>query len=319
MTTLRIDKTNVDNIIRQLKENGLVIPMISDPIFKSVFKDKQMKGILSFVISEVTGLSKNYVYDNMNFRDTNIEKKNITHKSSSVDLMVDIEKNIIMLEMNAENTMYNRFRNVSHFHSQIVNNILVSTSSQDVGQIYQINFDNKKGFSNKLISRIMMRDDDNKVDEDEVSFQKFKINLSFLQKKSYNITELTRFEKILLIMREDNKKRLKDLAKGDKELEIMVKKIINMSENPKYVSLYDEEKLDKIAREFEREEFKKEGLEEGIKQGIKEGRKEGRKEGIIEGLKEGKRQTAKKMLNKSISIDDIIEITGLSRKEIENL
>ncbi len=62
------------------------------------------------------------------------------------------------------------------------------------------------------------------MDMDEISFQKYKVNLSILDKKRYNIEKLTRFEKILLIMKEKSRKELFRLAKGDKKLENMVKK-----------------------------------------------------------------------------------------------
>jgi len=38
-----------------------------------------------------------------------------------------------------------------------------------------------------------------------------------------------------------------------------------------------------------------------------------------EGLAEGHKSVAKKMLEKNISIEDIMDITGLSKEEIENL
>jgi predicted transposase/invertase (TIGR01784 family) len=48
-------------------------------------------------------------------------------------------------------------------------------------------------------------------------------------------------------------------------------------------------------------------------------RDEGRAEGKAEGRAEGRAEVAKNALLKQISIDDIIEITGLSRAEIEAL
>ena len=74
-------------------------------------------------------------------------------------------------------------------------------------------------------------------------------------------------------------------------------------------------------------QFKKEGMEWGMKRGMKEGMKEGMKAGMKEGMKEGiikgERQknleNAKKMLEKGISVDDIVDITGLSVEEIKKL
>jgi predicted transposase/invertase (TIGR01784 family) len=76
------------------------------------------------------------------------------------------------------------------------------------------------------------------------------------------------------------------------------------------------------------EEGRKEGIKEGRKEGIKEGRKEGRekgrkegreegiKEGREEGIKEGMIKVAKNMLDCGKSIKEVIEATGLTKKEI---
>jgi len=45
----------------------------------------------------------------------------------------------------------------------------------------------------------------------------------------------------------------------------------------------------------------------------------GRKEGLEEGRKEEKLAIAKALLQKGMSVDEIIEITTLSQKEIANL
>ena len=50
-----------------------------------------------------------------------------------------------------------------------------------------------------------------------------------------------------------------------------------------------------------------------------EAQKVGREEGIKEGIKENKIETAKKMKQKGLSIELIMEITKLSKKEVENL
>ncbi len=57
----------------------------------------------------------------------------------------------------------------------------------------------------------------------------------------------------------------------------------------------------------------------GEEQGRRKGISEGRKEGIKEGIKEEKLQTAKKLLKKNMTIEQIIEITELTKEEIEKL
>ena len=71
----------------------------------------------------------------------------------------------------------------------------------------------------------------------------------------------------------------------------------------------------------------KELLEEGIARGRAEGRAEGKAEGLAEGMEKGKAEgvketqlsTARKMLKLGMTIEEISEITGLTKEEIGNL
>lgn len=63
--------------------------------------------------------------------------------------------------------------------------------------------------------------------------------------------------------------------------------------------------------EMGREEGLTQGMEEGIKQGLEQGRKEGRKEGIL--------STARNLKSAGISQEIIMQTTGLSAEEIDNL
>ena len=66
-------------------------------------------------------------------------------------------------------------------------------------------------------------------------------------------------------------------------------------------------------------EGKEEGRVEGRAEGIAEGRAEGKIEGITEGRFEEKIAIAKNMLKKGMSLNDIIEISGLTTEEINKL
>jgi predicted transposase YdaD len=63
------------------------------------------------------------------------------------------------------------------------------------------------------------------------------------------------------------------------------------------------------------EESRKEGREEGEAIGMEKGRKEGREEG----RKEEKIEIAKKLKGKGMDVEGIVEMTGLTRDEIEGL
>ena len=64
---------------------------------------------------------------------------------------------------------------------------------------------------------------------------------------------------------------------------------------------------------------KLEGLTEGRLEGREEGRLEGREEGRLEGRMEEKRQIVYNMKSLGLSLDVIVQATGLSPEEIEQL
>jgi len=66
------------------------------------------------------------------------------------------------------------------------------------------------------------------------------------------------------------------------------------------------------------EEYEK-GIEQGIELGIEKGIEKGIDQGIEIGEKKNRSEIARKMMQKGIAIDDVMEITGLSREEIEKV
>lgn len=64
---------------------------------------------------------------------------------------------------------------------------------------------------------------------------------------------------------------------------------------------------------------KLEGKIEGRMEGRMEGREEGRAEGREEGIKEGVVRNARRMKEKGLSTEDIMEITGLTLEEVHQL
>ncbi|MDR2926807.1 MAG: hypothetical protein LBV41_01180, partial [Cytophagaceae bacterium] len=65
--------------------------------------------------------------------------------------------------------------------------------------------------------------------------------------------------------------------------------------------------------------FMESGRREGLAEGLAEGRAEGKAEGLAEGRTEKSTEIAAKMLQKGMAVEDIAEITGLSKHQIEEL
>ena len=97
---------------------------------------------------------------------------------------------------------------------------------------------------------------------------------------------------------------------GDKE----VKRIMEENEDIK-------EAGEELARISQDERIRREALNAEIarrdnEQRMYEAKRDGRKEGLTTGRKEAKLEVSKKMLEKKIPIETIVEITGLTREEI---
>ena len=75
----------------------------------------------------------------------------------------------------------------------------------------------------------------------------------------------------------------------------------------------------KIGREEGLYEGIKKGLEKGMKKGREEGIEEGMKKGREEGIKETKIQIVKNLMLAGSDIELVMEVTGMTREEIENL
>lgn len=61
-----------------------------------------------------------------------------------------------------------------------------------------------------------------------------------------------------------------------------------------------------------------EGLQKGLQEGLQEGLQKGLEQGLEKGRVEGQKVIAHKMKLKGLSIQDIIDLTGLSKEDIEN-
>lgn len=67
------------------------------------------------------------------------------------------------------------------------------------------------------------------------------------------------------------------------------------------------------------EEGREKGMKEGIKEGMKKGVEVGIKKGIEEGIKSGQLKIAKEMFEHNFSIDQIVELTTLTKEEVKKI
>ncbi|MBR3230151.1 MAG: Rpn family recombination-promoting nuclease/putative transposase [Bacilli bacterium] len=293
--------------IKKMKERGEVFPGTYDHIFKSVIEDDNLRDFTAFIVGRTIGKTideESIVFINPEYtKDNALDKGNITDV-----LMLANGGDRISLEMNRRNDNDLIKRNRSHLFEGMVKTINVSFKNGIDYYFMQICFDNFS-LKDKLISTYKLTDlEDGIVDEENENFVKYRINLAKIYKKYYTLDEeLTRFEKALAILSFNKVADLRKLSGGDEMLMRVVKKIEELTDDPDMVQYIDVEKGMELGRKQDIEIAAKKAAEKAAKEAAKEA------------TKKEKIETAKKMLEKSMKLEDIIDITGLSKEEIQKM
>ena len=175
----------INEFIRYLDDNGLVVPATNDKIFKSLFMDKSMRDNLAFTISEVTKIDKEFLLKNMKLKNSFIPSNNYVEKENTTDLLIDIRGNAISLEMNSTNSNDTHFRKSLHYHALITNNIIQNDNYYTVKSVTQINFDNQifdKASKDDLVSEYMVLNTKTyAIDKSEENNKKYHVNLALVR------------------------------------------------------------------------------------------------------------------------------------------
>ena len=123
----------------------------------------------------------------------------------------------------------------------------------------KLNFNVKNRFDDRLFIEFSMKDDTGKF-TDEENFKRIHINMVKPLEKYYNNGKesLSKLEKILVMFQITSKSELRDISKGDEELENMAKIIENLNEDEHIIGLYDKEKMDEWMKKIDHAEAVKE-------------------------------------------------------------
>ena len=345
--------------IQEIKEKKRVIPATFDPVFKSLLTNKNNRDYLVEIISTITKIPKEVISKDMVISNNELSVEVYDEKKMRTDILVEIEKNIINLEMNR--TYYEGlFEKNSAYHQKLMVEQYKSGEEYDIKKVIQINFDNFKEFKSKeTIIKFEMRTEDGK-DIEKSYGELYHVNLVKLKRIWYNKEErksLTKFEKKLLMLCISNKKALEEITEGDESLMKVKKNLEKISDNERILGLYDvelardyEERCRKKAHEKKEKELKEKEetikeKEEKIKEKEqnlqnkeqnlqnkeqnlqnKEQNLQNKEENIKERekkledkLKNSKLEIAKSLLKENVDINTIIKVTSLTKDEIESL
>lgn len=309
-----------------------VVSATEDAVFKEIFTSPDCHNYTCKIISEITGIKFKTLKKHLKVINSTLPLKNVKERSKNADVLLTVKDNIINLEMNGS-YYKGLFEKNDIYHHTIISRVAKKSEKySDYKRVIQISFDNFNHFKKTVSKFAIMELDTYEIEND--AYIKYHINLSKIFDMYYNKKKLSYLEKLALVMKLSTKEELEKISKGDEILMEYKDKVEDLSLEELFADLLSEEYAEeqkKIEMELKRkyyqelgyEDGKKEGYEDGKKQGLEDGKREGLQQGLEQGLEQGKKaakiETAKNMLTKDIDINIISEVTGLSKKEIENL
>ena len=327
------------------------IPGTYDFMFKELVYREETREWLCMIISDITGILYEELEANLKIKNPSLRVNNKNSKKSVTDVIAEVNKTHLNLEMNKYYYEGLMEKNQAYFVKIKEQLIRAGIDYIDIGKLIQIDFnDFNKINSPVLVNKFVMMDKDTGIIEN-ASDIKYYVNLPILDKICYtkDISELTRLEKNLLLMYSDDLELLERISEGEEYMERVVDVLKELNEDEIIIGLYDLEeetkkiertkekalqmKYEKMTKEFEEkakdleEDFEEktkelqENFEEKSKD-LEEKKKELQaKEKVLEekSKKDSQMEIATQMLKDNLDINIIIKYTNLTLEELEVL
>ena len=290
-----------------LKEGYKIVPMIYDKVFKGVLTSKETRGYLTNLISNITGIKREDLINNLVFKNNEQQVTGVSEKKKITDMVVEIKDCVINLEMNKEYYEGLMDRN-NEYISKIRESIIYEGESySDVPKIIQINFDNFNYYSpdKRVVIKFEMRDENGL--KEGVNTESYHVILPNAKEKYYNEGSKDELVRELVIMMAEKNEELEKLIQDNMELRKVGEKIVEISNDERLQGWYDEEEHQRKIRNSQMESA------------IKKSWNKGKSDGLKEGIKEGKKEIAKNLLKEGVDIKIISSSTGLSINDINKL
>jgi len=264
------------------------VKYLNDVVANLILSDIDCRDYLISIVSKAIGIEEELIKENLTLVSNRVNE-NINTKYNYADNVFENNFSIINIEVNYFKGANIEIKNMRYICHLILKQTSVGEKYEKLKPIYQININNYDVFKGgKFIYKSILMEES--LHQKRSEFMTIiDINIDFLRDIDYNkLKEEDSLEKLLYIFICDNKMILDKLYLNNRIMDEVRKKIDNIYKDFDYLLYYDH---DEFINEC--------SYEEGERQGIE--------------------KIAKTMLEKKMKIDDITEITGLTKDEIEKL
>ena len=287
------------------------LKVTNDYIFKRIFAKRGNESILKDLLNAILGIKIKKIEV---MAEANLEKEIETRKLGILDIkailnndtIIDIEIQIINRHNMIERTLY-------YWSGLYYNQLQKGEEYQESKRVIAINILDYNEFMEgpyheiaKLRREYMYRVLTDKMEIHFIQIPKF---------KKYRKDMKTKLDMWMEFISQIDKEGVENAMSKNKEIKKAQKEYeyLTGEENERRIAFL----MDKALRD-EKSAYVG-GKQEGIKEGIKEGLKEGIKLGRKDGEQKKQEEIAKNMKKKNMKVELISEITGLTKKQIENL
>ena len=264
------------------------ISLLSDSTFKYLFKKKNYRFFFEEVIKYTTGIDiRGY-----KLLDNELNSGNRI-KDYRLDILLEKENHLISIEMNQYVYPYIHIKNETYLY-RLAGSGYLESDQYKRKYVTQINFNNSRSSYAGVIDYELQNREYNLVIE---GIKKYEIHL--LNYKGIRYNGSNKNEMYLSMFTAKSYEELEKIIGESKEGKKMYEELKRLGIDDKYNAYYDAEIV-----------HKKE---------MNSARYEERKEGMRVGSKNREVEIAKNLLNMKLPIEDVIKVTGLSKKEVNKL
>ena len=291
----------------------------TDIIFRNIFGKEGNEAILEDFLEGIMG-EKVKVKKLQSNEELSVE--NIYQKRAIVDIKTELEDNrIIDIEMQNEEHYYYNKRVLYYLGKIITGQVKSGERYADIKEVIIINILNYKlPDIPEYMTKCRITNESNYYMKEAtiyyIQLPRFLEERKLLDpNRKYEDIIKSKLDEWCVFLCDENKGVRNMAVKTNLSLEEAVKQYEELSARPEVVEIAFRRQMAESDRKSNEEYMRQAGIEEGKIAGRAEGIAEGR----IEGMIKSKAEIAKKMLEQKINIQLIIQITGLTKEELEEL
>ena len=282
-----------------ITKEKIKFPLLKDKVAKKLFTEKKV-GLeyLRKIISLAIGIPMDMIDKDIKLIHPNIGvNKNIVN--SEADVILENNEFYVNLEINYYNNETSDIKNGLYLCHLLLRQVKKAKEYEALKKVYQINLNSYDALGKEeFIYHSKLYETKHYIERSDF-IEIIDINLEKLRQIDYNTlikSDDMTLEKALYLFVCDDIEKLNAIYEGDRLMKKLMKENEDLLKNFDEMLYYDRDKM---------------FLNACYEKGYDKGKQEARQERNIE--------IAKEMLNKGMKLKDIIDITGLTEKEIKEI